>query len=93
MLQLRAEELMLPKVSCQNLIEAFLRLAGSGYLVCPEGFFESQKASSSQIEVLKSRGFSGSFCCLGGVVASFVWIDGVFNSWCCVWKLDVGVDL
>jgi hypothetical protein len=41
-----------------------------------------------QIEVLKSRGFSGSFCCLG-VVASFMYIDGVFNSWCCVLKLDV----
>jgi hypothetical protein len=40
----------------------------------------------------KSQGFSGSFCCLG-VVASFVYTDGVFDSWCWVLKLDVGVDL
>jgi hypothetical protein len=66
LLKLMAKELMLPKVSCQNLVGTFLRLAGLGYLVCPERFFESQKVFSSQIEVLKSRGFSGSFCCLGG---------------------------
>jgi hypothetical protein len=43
------------------------------------------------IEVLKSRGFTGSFCWLG-FVASFVYLDGVFNSWCRALKLDVGVD-
>jgi hypothetical protein len=41
LLKLMAEELMLPKVSCQKLIGTFLRLAGIGYLVCPERFFES----------------------------------------------------
>jgi hypothetical protein len=66
LLKLMAEELMLPKVSSQNLVGTFLRLAGLGYLVYPERFFESPKVFSSQIEVLKSRGFSGSFCCLGG---------------------------
>jgi hypothetical protein len=59
----------------------------------PEKFFrELEGFSSSQIEILKSRGFLGSFYCLG-VVASFMYTDGVFDSWCCVLKLDVGVDL
>jgi hypothetical protein len=44
------------------------------------------------IEVLKSRGVSGSFCWLG-VVTSFVPLDGVFHYGCCALKLDVGVDL
>jgi hypothetical protein len=54
-------------------------------------FRELEGFSSSQIEVLKSRGFSGSFYCLG-VVASFRYTDGVFDSWCCVLKLAVGVN-
>jgi hypothetical protein len=44
------------------------------------------------IEVLKSQKFLGSFYFLG-VVASFMYTDGVFDSWCCVLKLVVGVDL
>jgi hypothetical protein len=41
MLQLRAEELMLPKESCHNLVRTFLRLAGLDYLVSPKSFGES----------------------------------------------------
>jgi hypothetical protein len=44
------------------------------------------------IEVLNSRGFSGSSCHLG-VVASLMYTDGVFDSWCCILIFDVGVDL
>jgi hypothetical protein len=58
----------------------------------PVKILRELEGSSSRIEVLKSRGFSGSFCYLG-VVASFMYIDGVFHSWCCVLKHDVGVDL
>jgi hypothetical protein len=35
-LKLMAEELMLPEVSCRNLFETLLGLAGLGYLVCPK---------------------------------------------------------
>jgi hypothetical protein len=41
LVKLMAEELMLPKVSCQNLVGTPLRLAGLDYLVCPKRFFES----------------------------------------------------
>jgi hypothetical protein len=41
LLKLMAEELMLPKVSYQNLVGTFLRVAGLGYLVCPKRFYES----------------------------------------------------
>jgi hypothetical protein len=41
LLKLMAEELMLPKVSCQNLVGTPLRLAGVDYLVCPKRFYES----------------------------------------------------
>jgi hypothetical protein len=43
------------------------------------------------VGVLKSRGFSGSFCCLG-VIASSMSLDGVFNYVSCALKLDVGID-
>jgi hypothetical protein len=43
------------------------------------------------VEVLKSRGFSGSSCWLG-VIDSFMWLDGTFIPWCCALMLDVGVD-
>jgi hypothetical protein len=69
-----------------------LKVSRVNYLVCSKRFFESWKVFSSQIEVLKSRGFSGSFCCFG-VVASFVPLDGVFHFVCCALKLDVGVEL
>jgi hypothetical protein len=58
----------------------------------PEKILRELEGYQLAIEVLKSRGFSGIFCWLG-VVASFMYIDGVLNSWCCVLKLDVGVDL
>jgi hypothetical protein len=41
LLKLMAEELMLPKVSCRNLVGTFLRVAELGYLVCPKRFYES----------------------------------------------------
>jgi hypothetical protein len=58
----------------------------------PEKILRELGGSQLAIEVLKGRGFPGSSCWLV-VVASFMYIDGVFNSWCCVLKLDVGVDL
>jgi hypothetical protein len=58
----------------------------------PEKILRELEVVQLAIEVLKSRGFSGSFCCLG-VVASLMYTDGVFDSWCCVLKLAVGVDL
>jgi hypothetical protein len=36
LLKLVAEDLMLLKVSCQNLVGILLRLEGLGYLVCPK---------------------------------------------------------
>jgi hypothetical protein len=57
----------------------------------PDTILRELEGFQLAIEVLKNRGFSGSFFCLG-VVASFMYIDGVFNSLCCVLKLDVGVD-
>jgi hypothetical protein len=38
---LMAEEFMLLKVACRNLVETLLRLVGSTYLVCPKGSYES----------------------------------------------------
>jgi hypothetical protein len=43
------------------------------------------------IEVLKSRGFSGSSYMLGAVTSS-MYPDGIFKSLCRTLKLDVGVD-
>jgi hypothetical protein len=39
LLKLRAEELMLPKVSCRNLVEALLRLVGVKLSSMPEKIF------------------------------------------------------
>jgi hypothetical protein len=58
----------------------------------PEKILRELEGFHLAIEVLKSRGFSGSFCWLG-IVASFVSLDGVFNYVRCAWKLDVGVEL
>jgi hypothetical protein len=44
-----AEELMLPKVPCQNLVRTFLKLAGLGYPVCPERFYKSWKGFNSRL--------------------------------------------
>jgi hypothetical protein len=41
LLKLAAEELTLPKVSCQNLVETLLRLVGSNYLVCMKRSYRS----------------------------------------------------
>jgi hypothetical protein len=57
----------------------------------PKRILRESEGFQLAIEVLKSQGFSGSFCCLG-IVASFMYIGGVFNPRCCVFKLDVGVD-
>jgi hypothetical protein len=58
----------------------------------PEKILRELEGFQLAFEVLKSRGLSGSSCCLG-FVASFMYTNGVFDSWCCVLNLDVGVDL
>jgi hypothetical protein len=47
LLQLMAEELMLPKVSYRTLFETLLRLVRSSYLVCPKRSYESQNVLRS----------------------------------------------
>jgi hypothetical protein len=80
------------EVSCRALVETLLRLVGSEIPSIHKKDPTRVRSFQLAIEVLESRGFSGSFCWLG-VVASFMQIDGVFNSWCRTLKLDVGVDL
>jgi hypothetical protein len=57
----------------------------------PEMILRELEGFQLAIEVLKSWGFSGSFCWLG-VVASFVYPDGIFKSLCRALKMEVGVD-
>jgi hypothetical protein len=87
-----AEELMLPKVSCRKPCRDIFKVSGVRLSSMPEKVLQELEGFQLAIEVLKSWGFSSRFCWLG-VVASLMYIDGVFNSWCCVLKLDVGVDL
>jgi hypothetical protein len=57
LVKLMAEELMLPKVSCQNLVGTPLRLAGLDYLVRLKKILRELGGSQLAIEVLKGRGF------------------------------------
>jgi hypothetical protein len=74
------------------LSELRIKVSGVRLPSMPEKIRRELEGFQLTIEVLKSRGFSGSSYCLGDV-ASFVWMGGIFTSWCCIWKLDVGVDL
>jgi hypothetical protein len=65
LVKLIAEELMLPKVSCQNLVGTPLRLVGLDFLVRPKKILRELGGSQLTIEVLKGRGFPGSSCWLG----------------------------
>jgi hypothetical protein len=58
----------------------------------PEKILRELDGFSARKWGLEESRLHGSFCCLV-VVAPFMNIDGVFNSWCCVLKLAVGVDL
>jgi hypothetical protein len=60
-----------PKVPCQELVGTLLRLAGVELSSTFEKTLRELEGSQLAIEVLKSRGFSGSSCWLG-VVSSFV---------------------
>jgi hypothetical protein len=51
---LMAEELMLPKVSCRNLVEILLRLMGSSYLACHKDSTRARVFSACR------QGFEGS---------------------------------
>jgi hypothetical protein len=62
---------MSPKVPCQELVGTLLRLAGVKLSSAFEKILRELEGSQLTIEVLKSQGFSGSFCWLG-VIASFV---------------------
>jgi hypothetical protein len=57
----------------------------------PEKILQELDGFQLAIEVLNSRGFSGSSCWLG-VASSLAKLDGIFRSWSRALKLEVGVD-